>query len=151
MSLKLQRFLIVSGWVLIGVGTIRLYRLIRTHAQDQHFTPRLLVAVLSLWIAVSILRVGLKKKEVNKRGAISLIRSGSILLMIWSYRLVLHLRNVSESGLPVQAYLAPFYIVFGTVVMCAGLRISRRLRKNINASLTLSPPSISRSTIEDPP
>lgn len=138
MSSRLRKFLIVSGWVLLGIGSIRFYRLIRTHAEDEFFAPHLLVASLSIWIASSILRIGLRKKAMNKRSAISLIRSGSILLMIWSYRLVLHLRNAGEVALPLQAYLAPFYIVFGTVIMCVGLKISRGLRKNTPQTTSIS-------------
>lgn len=150
MSLRLQRFLIISGWVLLGVGAIRLYRLIRTHAEDQLFAPHLLVTMLSIWIASSILRVGLGKKAVSKRGAISLIRSGSILLAIWSYRLVLNLRNVPEAGLSLKTYLAPFYIVFGTIVMCVGLKISRGLRRNSQETVPVSPRSLRPQEIEDP-
>ncbi|MBN4054587.1 hypothetical protein JYT87_02645 [Nitrospira defluvii] len=148
MSFRLRRFLIVSGWVLLGVGTIRFYRLIRTHVENEYFAPHLLVTSLSIWIATSILRIGLKKKEPNKRSAISLIRSGSILLMIWSYRLVLYLRNPGEVALPLQAYLAPFYIVFGTVIMCVGLKISRGLRKN-TAQMASIPTKPLTTTIED--
>ncbi len=150
MSPRIQRFLIVSGWVLFGVGSIRVYRLLRNHAEDPRFAPHLLVAVLSLWIASSIIRVGLRKKALNKRSAISLIRSGSILMMIWSYRLVLQLRNIDEAGLKLQAYLAPFYIVFGTVVMCVGLKISRILRKNNPPETAKAAASLNLPPIEEP-
>ena len=126
------------------VGGVRFYRVVRGHAEDPRFAPHLLVSLLSLWIASSILRVGLKKKVLNKKGAISLIRSGSILLAIWGYRFFLFLKHPGETGIPFQAYLAPFYMVFGTIVMCSGLKVSRHLRregrqKQMNSSKVLSP------------
>jgi hypothetical protein len=130
MSSRLSRFLTVSGWVLLSVGAVRFYRVLRSHAEDPKFAPHLMVTLLSLWIASSILRVGLRKKALSKRVAITLIRSGSILLMIWSYRLYLSLTASPGSSSAFLLYLAPFYMVFGTVVMCAGLRISRTLRKH---------------------
>ncbi len=36
--------------------------------------------------------------------------------------------------MPMQAYLAPFYVVFGTIVMCVGLKISRGIRKQMRES-----------------
>jgi len=126
---KLHRFLSVSGCVLLLVAAVRFYRVVRGHAEDPRFAPHLMVAMLSLWIASSILRVGLKKKELNRKGAISLIRCGSVLLAIWSYRFFLFLRQSGTSALPFQAFLAPFYMVFGTVIMCSGLKVSRTLRR----------------------
>jgi len=150
MSRKIQRFLVVSGWVLLGVGSIRLYRLLRHHAEDERFAPHLLVAALSLWIASSIIRVGLRKKMLNKRSAISLIRSGSILLTIWGYRLVLHLRNADGNGLPLQAYLAPIYIVFGTIVMCVGLKISRQIRAKTHPETSGEAVSLAHASVKEP-
>lgn len=150
MSSRLSRFLTVSGWVLLSVGGVRFYRVLRSHAEDPRFAPHLLVTLLSLWIASSILRVGLGKKEVTKKGAISLIRSGSILLMIWSYRLFLSLKANPQSGSAFLLYLSPFYMVFGAVVMCAGLRISRTLRKNGAAAVSSLKQSLAGNFTEDP-
>lgn len=128
MSLRFRRFLLGSGWLLLLVGAIRLYRVIRAHEGNDHFAPQLLVAVLSVWIATTILKVGRRKRVLNLKDAIRLIRSGSILLVIWGYRLTLILRETSQGDLPLQAYLAPIYIVIGTAIMCAGLKVSRGIR-----------------------
>ncbi len=150
MSSRLSRFLTVSGWVLLSVGSIRFYRVLRGHAEDPKFAPHLLVTLLSLWIASSILRVGLRKKELSKRVAITLIRSGSILLMIWSYRFFLSIKTMSQTGSSFLLYLSPFYIVFGSVVMCAGLRISRTLRKNGAVAASSPKQSLAENFTEDP-
>ncbi|MFQ5779832.1 MAG: hypothetical protein ACE5HN_03485 [Nitrospiria bacterium] len=150
MSLRLRRFLTISGWVLLGIGSIRFYRVLRSHAEDPRFAPHLLVALLSLWIASSILRVGVQQKEVTRKGAISLIRSGSILLMIWSYRLYLSLKKMPQAEIPLHLYLAPFYIVFGTVVMVVGLRISRSLRKKAQQAVPSPGTSLPQTFVEDP-
>jgi len=126
---KLHQFLSVSGGVLLAIAGVRFYRVVRGHAEDPRFAPHLMVALLSLWIASSILRIGLKKKELNKKGAISLIRCGSVLLVIWGYRFFLFLSQWGTAELPFQAFLAPFYIVFGTIIMCSGLKVSRTLRR----------------------
>ncbi len=129
MTDRLHRFLASSGSILLVLGSIRLYRVIRMHEEDPLFAPHLLGASLSTWIAYSLLQIGLNKKELNRKGAISLIRSGSVLLAIWSYRLYLLLKNPSATGVPLQVYIAPFYVVFGSLVMCVGLKISRGIRK----------------------
>ena len=153
MSPRLQRFLTVSGSVLLAAGSVRFYRVIRRHAEDPRFAPHLLVTLLSLWVASSILRVGLKKRALNRRRAISLIRSGSVLLGIWSYRLILYIRYPNGAIMPFQAYLAPFYMAVGTIVMCAGLRVSRRLRREtrqpVTAEETLSPVSLVEDGIKE--
>ncbi len=133
-SKKIHQFLITSGSILLILGIIRLYRVIRMHQEDPLFAPHLLGASLSAWISYSLLKIGLKKKELNRKGAISLIRSGSVLLAIWSYRFYIFLQTPGNSTLPIQAYLAPFYVVFGTIVMCIGLKISRGIRKNMKES-----------------
>ncbi len=154
MSVRFQRFLLGSGWLLLFVGSIRLYRVIRTHEGNEHFAPQLLVATLSVWIATSILKVAMRKKAMNKNSAIRLIRSGSVLLAIWAYRLSLILRETSGNDLPLQAYFAPIYIVTGTAIMCAGLKVSRGLRKgsHTNASVprpqTLLKPAAEKSLEE---
>lgn len=150
MSSRLSRFLTISGWVLLSVGSIRFYRVLRGHAEDPKFAPHLMVTLLSLWVASSILRVGLRKKALSKRVAITLIRSGSILLMIWSYRLFLSLKASPGTGTAFLFYLSPFYMVFGTVVMCAGLRISRMLRKQASGEISAGKPSLAENFDEDP-
>ncbi len=154
MSLRFQRFLLGSGWLLLLVGSIRLYRVIRAHEGNEHFAPQLLVAVLSVWIATTILKVGRRKRVLNLKDAIRLIRSGSILLVIWGYRLTLILRESSDGGLPLQAYLAPVYIVVGTAIMCAGLKVSRGIRKkrrnDISPSKEQRPlPSLAKKSLKE--
>ncbi len=75
---KIHRFLVISGAILFVLGIIRLYRVIRMHEEDPLFAPHLLGASLSAWIAYSLLKIGLKKREFNRKRAIRLIRSGSI-------------------------------------------------------------------------
>ena len=122
------------------MGVIRIYRLLRLHAEEHFFTPQLLAASVSFWMATSILRVAMQKKEMTRKGAIPLIRSGSVLLAIWSYRLY---QILKKSPAPLETrisvYLAFIYIILGTVVMLLGLRISRTLRKT-TGSLTPSSP-----------
>jgi len=151
MSLRFQRFLLGSGWLLLFAASIRLYRVIRAHEGNEHFAPQLLVATLSVWIATSILKVGMRKKVMNKNSAIRLIRSGSVLLTIWGYRLTLILRETSEGDLPLQAYLAPFYIVIGTAIMCAGLKVSRGLRKESRSAASLPDDSSPSSSLSEKP
>jgi hypothetical protein len=130
MSNRVQQFLVGSGLILLAVGIGRIYTLFAARSEDPFFAPHLLVTLLSLWIATSILRVGLRKTEITPRGALSLIRSGSILLMIWSYRLYLVLKTVrSPLDLKAHFYLAFIYMVMGALVMLFGLRTSRALRK----------------------
>jgi hypothetical protein len=130
MSSRVQQFLIGSGLVLLAMGLGRIYTLFAGRSEDPFFAPHLLVTLLSLWIATSILRVGLRKTEITPRGALSLIRSGSILLMIWSYRIYLVLKTVrSPLDLKAHFYLAFIYMVMGTLVMLFGLKTSRALRK----------------------
>ena len=131
MSKSIQKFLIGAGLVLGAMGIGRLYTLFLSRAEDSFFAPHLLVTLLSLWIASSILRVGLGKKGLTRRTAITLIRSGSILLMIWGYRFYLILRTV-QSPLDRKAhfYLALIYMILGTLVMLVGLKVSRTLRRS---------------------
>lgn len=128
---KIHRFLVVSGTILLGLGIIRLYRVVRMHEQDPLFAPHLLGASLSAWIAYSLFKIGREEREFDRKGAIRLIRSGSILLGIWGYRFFLFLKNPGTGNTPLQIYLAPFYVIFGTIVMVLGLKISRTIRKQI--------------------
>ncbi len=133
MSDRIRRFLTISGWILLATGVIRIYRLLRFHAEAHFFTPQLLAASVSLWMATSILRVAMHKKEMTRKGAIPLIRSGSVLLGIWSYRLYQLLKKVpSPLETQLSVYLAFIYIILGTFVMFLGLRISRTLRKKMS-------------------
>lgn len=137
MSDRVRWFLKGSGWVLLAMGVIRIYRLLRFHAEEHYFTPQLLAASVSFWMATSILRVAMRKKEMTRKGAIPLIRSGSVLLGIWSYRLY---QLMKKSSSPVETklsiYLAVIYILFGTLVMLLGLRISRTLRNKTAGALS---------------
>lgn len=131
---KIHRFLVISGGILLVLGIIRLYRVIRMHEEDPLFAPHLLGASLSAWIAYSLLKTGLKKRKLKRKGAIKLIRSGSILLVIWGYRFFLFMKNPGTDSTPLLIYLAPLYVVFGTIVMCLGLKISRTIRKQMRES-----------------
>jgi len=130
MGRRVQWFLVGAGVVFGLVGFFRFYLLLSSAGSDRFFLPHFLVNLLSLAIAAVILRVGLLGDRVSRRSALSLIRSGSILLMIWGYRLYLVLRTDRTAlELPAHLYLAVFYVVSGTVVMLVGLRLSRRLRR----------------------
>ncbi|MFY9270224.1 MAG: hypothetical protein WAO55_10820 [Candidatus Manganitrophaceae bacterium] len=140
MSKRVQRFLAASGFLLCIVGLMRVYALFRARTDDPFFAPHLMVTLLSVWIATSILRVGLGKKEITPRAALSLIRSGSILLMIWSYRLYLVSKSMrTPIDLRAHFYLAFFYMVLGTFVMLLGLKTSRSLRRKAAEAVALEP------------
>lgn len=143
MSKSIQTFLIGAGLVLGAMGVGRLYNLFLSRAEDSFFAPRLLATLVSLWIASSILRVGLGKKGLTRRTAITLIRSGSILLMIWGYRFYLILRTV-QSPLDRKAhfYLALIYMVLGTMVMLVGLKVSRTLRRSASPAAVPAGPDV---------
>ncbi len=126
---QIQYFLIGAGVILSFGGGVRLYRVIRNHTEDHFFAPHLLLASLSLFIAWKVFKIGLNNEEKTRKMAISLIRSGSILMMIWSYRLYLLLRGaVPEAGLMISPIVTILYAVMGTAIMCVGLKISRSLR-----------------------
>lgn len=151
MSKRAQRFLTASGLILLAVGFGRIYILFRSRSEDPFFAPHLLVTLLSVWIATSILRVGLRKTEITPRGALALIRSGSILLMIWSYRLYLVLKTVrSPIDLKAHFYLASLYMVMGTMVMLFGLRTSRALRKKAARAASSGSVSLAGALSKDP-
>jgi hypothetical protein len=126
---QIQYFLIGAGVILSFGGGVRLYRVIRNHTEDHFFAPHLLLASLSLFIAWKVFKIGLNNEEKTRKMAISLIRSGSILMMIWSYRLYLLLRGaVPEASLMISPIVTILYAVMGTAIMCVGLKISRSLR-----------------------
>ena len=124
-----------AGGCLLGMGVIRVYRLIRFHSENPIFAPQLLLAALSLWIASIVFRVGLKKAEISRRDAISLIRSGSLLMMIWGYRIYLLNRTGGSEGL-ISVLPALIYCLLGGGVMGLGLKISRSTRKDTAAPET---------------
>jgi hypothetical protein len=139
MTPRVQKFLVGSGVIFLLLGFFRVYLLAEEYWTDRYFAPHLLVTLLSLVIAGAILRVGLLGERVTRRSALSLIRSGSILLVIWGYRTYLILRTVRSSlDLKAHLYLAAFYVVLGTIVMLVGLRLSRKLRH-----VPLAHPSVS--------
>jgi hypothetical protein len=129
MTQRTQTFIIGSGLVFLLLGFFRIYLFAREFRTDLHPAPHLLVTFLSLVIAGAILRVGLLGDRFTRRSAQTLIRSGSILLMIWGYRTYLILRTLrSPIELKAHLYLAAFYVVLGTLVMLVGFRLSRKLR-----------------------
>ncbi len=123
---QFRSFLIAAGGILLFGSGIRFYRLIRTHEEDLFFAPHLLLTCLSFYMAWVIFRTGLKGKAFTRKGAISLIRSGSLLAMLWGYRFALLLRD-PVPGLT-SIGMAAIYCVLGTLVMCVGLCISRSIR-----------------------
>lgn len=131
MTRGIRFFIISSGIILIAMALWRLYFLFLDRANDQYLAPHLSVTILSLFIGSAILRVGIIGYKATRRNALSLIRNGSIISMIWGYRLYLILRTVEGRLLKSHIYLAIIYIVFGFLVMSAGLRVSRRLRKTL--------------------
>ncbi len=150
MSKREQQFLTGSGLILLAMGLGRIYALLRSRSDDSFFAPHLLVTFLSLWIASSILRVGLRKTEITPRAALTLIRSGSILLMIWSYRLYLVLKTVrAPIDLKAHFYLASLYMVMGTMVMLFGLKTSRALRKKAAQAASLCPVPLTGALSKD--
>jgi len=127
---QIRYFLIVAGGLLSIGGGIRLYRVIRNHTEDHFFAPHLLLASLSLFIAWKVLKIGLQNEERTRKMAISLIRGGSILMIIWSYRLYLLMKGATpETGLTISPIVTILYAVTGTAIMCVGLRVNRTLPK----------------------
>lgn len=130
----IQKILLWTGGVLFFVGGVRVYRLVRGHEGNLHFAPQLLAATLSLWIASVIFRIGRKNETLILRDAIALIRSGSLLMMIWGYRLFLLLK-MNGPNLFLSALFAWTYLIFGGGVMVLGLKISRSLRRSSSTGL----------------
>ena len=123
---QIRHFLIGTGSFLLLGGGVRFYRVMRSHTEDYFFAPHILLASLTLYIAWKVLKIGMQKEEKTRKEAISLIRSGSILMMIWGYRLFLLLSTKNpERGLGISPILAVLYVVMGTAVMCLGLKINR--------------------------
>lgn len=130
----IQKILLWTGGVLFFVGGVRVYRLVRGHEGNLHFAPQLLAAALSLWIASVIFRIGRKNETLILRDAIALIRSGSLLMMIWGYRLFLLLK-MNGPDLFLSTLFALTYLIFGGGVMVLGLKISRSLRRPSSTGL----------------
>ena len=133
----IRYFLIGTGLLLLMGSGIRFYRLIRTHTENYFFAPNLLFALLSLWIAWKVFKVGLENSAITRKGTISLIRSGSVLMMIWGYRFYLLITaqpkvGAPEGGLDLSLGLSIFYHVLGGLVMLLGLYISR----SVNTEMT---------------
>jgi hypothetical protein len=110
------------GAGLLVLACVRLYRLIRTHTENPLFTPQLLWPCLSLWIASSVIRIGRQSGEPTRKEAITLIRSGSLLLGIWGYRIYRDWQAASP------IHLDTLYAILGGVIMLLGLKISRARR-----------------------
>ncbi len=126
---RVRPFALGFGWALFGGALVRIYRLVRSHMDNPLFAPQSLLPALSLWIAISVMRVGRQKGPVTLKEAIALIRSGSLLMAIWGYRLYRGARGVpSPSASTAWPYLDGLYVLLGTLVMCAGLAVSRSIR-----------------------
>jgi hypothetical protein len=110
------------GVGLLGLACVRLYRLIRTHLENPLFAPQLVWPCLSLWIASSVIRIGRRSGEPTFKEAITLIRSGSLLLGIWGYRVYRDWQAASP------VYLDTLYAILGGVIMLLGLKTSRALQ-----------------------
>ncbi|MEK7286055.1 MAG: hypothetical protein AAB035_01990 [Nitrospirota bacterium] len=126
---SIRHFLLGSGAVLLFSGSVRFYRVIRAHIEDPLFAPHLLLVLLSLLISWKIFKIGMEKNEKTLKDAISLIRSGSVLMVIWGYRLFLLLTTKETEGLRIDTGLSVLYVVLGTAVMVIGLMISRPIRR----------------------
>lgn len=125
---QMRYFLIGAGFLLSLGGGIRLYRVIRNHTEDHYFAPHLLLASLSLFIAWKVFKIGLQNQEKTRKMAISLIRSGSILMTIWGYRLFLLVNGAApEVGVRLSPILTALYVAIGTAIMCVGLKINRTI------------------------
>jgi hypothetical protein len=113
----------------LSVSLSRLYLPIEADPTDHCFSPHLLVTLFSVVIAAGVHKAGFRGGRITRRSALFLIRSGSILLVIWGYRFYLTLRTVrSPFDLKAHLGLATFYLISGTAVMLMGLRLSRELR-----------------------
>ncbi|MEK7747884.1 MAG: hypothetical protein AAB300_02250 [Nitrospirota bacterium] len=130
----IRYFLLGAGGVLCLGGSVRFYRVIINHTEDPLFAPHLLLVLLSLLISWKILKIGMDQNEKTLKDAISLIRSGSVLMMIWGYRLFLLLTTKAVAGFRIDAGLSILYVLLGTLVMCIGLKISRPIRRQVVAA-----------------
>ncbi len=122
------------GAGLLVLACVRLYRLIRTHTENPLFTPQLLWPCLSLWIASSVIRIGRRSGDATLKEAITLIRSGSLLLGIWSYRVYRDWQGAAP------LYLDTLYAILGGVIMLLGLKVSRTLRNAATQARSGPPP-----------
>ena len=118
------------GGMLLVMAGVRLYRLIRAHMENALFAPQMLLAFLSLWIAASVIGVGRQSGPMPLKEAIVLIRSGSILLALWGYRLYQATHTPPPPGATGGAshLLDILYMILGGLVMFVGLAVSRTLR-----------------------
>jgi len=118
------------GGMLLVMAGVRLYRLIRAHMENQLFAPQLLLAVLSLWIAASVFGVGRPSGAMSLKEAIVLIRSGSLLLVLWGYRFYQTTRTPPPAGQLFGTFppLDVLYMILGGAVMLVGLAVSRTIR-----------------------
>ncbi len=118
----IRPYLTSLGGGLLTLAIVRLYRLIRTHTEDPLFAPHLLWPCLSLWIASSVMQIGWRSGEPTLKEAITLIRSGSLLLGIWGYRIYRDWKTATP------VYLDALYLTLGALIMFLGLKVSRTLR-----------------------
>jgi hypothetical protein len=125
---RVRQIATALGVALLVATGVRSYRLIRSHIENPFFAPQILLVALSFWIATSVVRVGRGEGAVTLKEAIVLIRSGSLMLAIWGYRLYqsTHAATVSKSQERLGVNLA--YMAIGTAVMILGLTVSRSIR-----------------------
>jgi hypothetical protein len=116
------------GVALLIATSVRSYRLIRSHAENPLFAPQILLVSLSLWIATSVVRVGRGEGAVTLKEAIVLIRSGSLMLVIWGYRLYQSTHAASLQKLQEGMGVNLAYMAIGTAIMILGLTVSRSIR-----------------------
>ena len=117
------------GGMLLVMAGVRLYRLIRAHMETPLFAPQLFLALLSIWIAASVIGVGRQSGAMPLKEAIGLIRSGSILLALWGYRLYQATHHPSPvASVGASPLLDILYMILGGLVMLVGLSVSRTLR-----------------------
>lgn len=91
---------------------------------DKFSAQYLAVAFLSVVVSLSILRTGLKGADVKGRDTRSLIRSGFILIVIWSYRLYFILRTVKNPLiLRALTYTSLVYIILSSLIVATGFKI----------------------------
>ncbi len=116
------------GVALLVATSVRSYRLIRSHIENPLFAPQILLVALSFWIATSVVRVGRGEGALTLKEAIVLIRSGSLMLAIWGYRLYqsTHAATLSKPQEGMGVNLA--YMAIGAAIMILGLTVSRSIR-----------------------
>ncbi len=123
---KIRPVAAILGWILCIMAGIRGYRLVRFHLGNSLFSPQMFSTGLSFWIATSMLRVGRSKGEASLKEAVTLIRSGFLLMVIWGYRFY-QAGNAPKRGMAALS-LDILYPLLGAATMITGLVVSRSIR-----------------------